>query len=95
MTPLPFDANMPQPSRFVALGGGTYPYELGELSIRLRDRSRRTMDVRVVAQFTRDGGALTIPMVLGLRGGAIDGRVLRSAPDPGAGFGQDWFLEDP
>jgi hypothetical protein len=34
-------------------------------------------------------------MVLGLRGRAIDGRVLRGAPDPAAPFGQDWFLEDP
>jgi hypothetical protein len=74
---------------------GDTPYGLGELTIRLTDLDHRTMDVRLVAQLTRDNGALTVPMALGLRGGAIDGRVLRSAPDPGAPFGQDWFLEDP
>jgi hypothetical protein len=93
--PLPFDPAMPLAHRFVSLGGGSFPYELGELTIRLTDRDQRTMDVRIVAQFTRDNGALTVPMILGLRGGAIDGRILRSAPDPGAPFGQDWFLEDP
>lgn len=95
VTSLPFTLSMPHHRRSVTVGGGRYPYELGELTIRLHDLRRRTMDVRIVAQLTRDGGALTIPMVLGLRGGAIDGRVLRSAPDPAANFGQDWFLEDP
>lgn len=94
VTPLPFDSAMTAP-RFLSLGGGNFPYDLGELTIQLFDHDRRAMDVRIVAQFTRDGGALTIPMVIGLRGGAIDGRVLRGAPDPSANFGQDWFLEDP
>ena len=52
------------------------------------------MDVRVVAQLTRDNGALTIPMTLGLRGGVIDGRRLRADPDPIVPFGQSWWLED-
>jgi hypothetical protein len=95
VTPLPFDPAMPSVHRFVSLGSGNYPYELGELTVRLWDQNQRTMDVRIVAQFTRDNGALTIPMVLGLRGGALDGRILRSVPDPTAPFGQDWFLEDP
>ncbi len=95
VTPLPFDPAMPAYHRFVSLGGGNYPYELGELTVRLWDQSRRTMDLRVVAQFTRDNGTLTLPMVLGLRGGALDGRILRGVPDPAAPFGQDWSLEDP
>ena len=36
-----------------------------------------------------------MPMTIGLRGGAIDGRVIRSELDPGASFGQAWWLEDP
>lgn len=95
VTRLPFDPVMPQVHRFVSVGNGNYPYELGELTIRLTDHRQRTLDVRIVAQLTRDGGALTIPMTLGLRGGAIDGRILRSEPDPAAPFGQSWWLEDP
>lgn len=95
IAPLPFAPAMPQSRRSVTVGGGRYPYDLGELAIRLRDSAGRTLDVRIVAQLTRDGGALTIPMTLGLRGGAIDGRVLRSDPDPAASFGQAWWLEDP
>ena len=52
------------------------------------------MSLRIVAQLTRDGGALTIPMTLGLRGGVTDGHVLRAEPDPAAPFGHSWFLED-
>ena len=95
VTPLPFDPAMPRAERFVSVGNGNYPYELGELTVRLWDQERRAMDVCIVAQLTRDGGALTIPMTLGLRGGAIDGRILRSEPDPAAPFGQAWWLEDP
>jgi hypothetical protein len=95
VTRLPFDPAMPQYRRVLAFGGGIYPYELGELTVRLRDLDQRTMDVRIVAQLTRDGGALTTPIVLGLRGGVIDGRILRGEPDPAAPFGQGWFLEDP
>lgn len=95
VTPLPFDPAMPLQRRSVTVGGGRFPYDLGELMIQLRDLDRRTMDVRIVAQLTRDGGTLTIPMTLGLRGGAIDGRRLRAEPDPAASFGQSWWLEDP
>lgn len=95
VTPLPFDPLMPQVHRFVSVGNGNYPYELGELAVQLIDYQRRTMDLRIVAQFTRDGGALAIPMTLGLRGGVIDGRIIRGEPDPAAPFGQAWWLEDP
>jgi hypothetical protein len=94
-TRLPFRPAMPLHHRFVSVGNGNYPYELGELPIRLWDQDQRTMDVRIIAKFTHDNGRLTLPMTLGLRGGAIDGRVLRSEPDPGASFGQAWWLEDP
>jgi hypothetical protein len=95
VAPLPFAPNMPQNRRSVTVSGGSHPYDLGELTVQLRDLAGRTMDVRIVAQLTRDGGVLTIPMTLGLRGGAIDGRILRSEPDPAASFGQAWWLEDP
>jgi hypothetical protein len=95
VTPLTFDPTMPRIHQHISVGNGNYPYELGELTVRLWDQNRRTMDVRLVAQLTRDNGALAIPMTLGLRGGAIDGRVLRSEPDPAASFGQAWWLEDP
>ena len=95
VTPLPFDPGMPRQRRFLTVGGGRFPYDLGELTVPLRDLDGRTMDLRIVAQLTQDGGALTIPMTLGLRGGAIDGRILRSEPDSAAAFGQAWWLEDP
>lgn len=53
------------------------------------------MDVTVIAQLTRDGGRLTIPMVLGLCGGVLDGRILRGEPDTTATYGQAWVLEEP
>lgn len=93
--PLPFDPAMPQSQRTVSLSGGTYPYELGELRLRLLDLVGGTMDVTVVAQLTRDSGKFTAPMILGLRGGALDGRILRSQPDTAAQYGQTWLLEDP
>lgn len=95
VTPLPFDPRMPQQRRFVTVGGGRYPYDLGELTLPLRDLNNLTMDIRIVAQLTRDSGTLTMPMTLGLRGGAIDGRIIRSEPDSTASFGQAWWLEDP
>ncbi len=95
VTPLPFDPTMPQSLRNIAFGGGIYPYELGELRFRLRDRVGGGMDVSVVAQLIHDKGKLTTPMVLGLRGGVLDGRILRSHPDPAAPFGEAWLLEDP
>jgi hypothetical protein len=95
VTSLPFDSAMPLHLRSTSFGGGRYPYELGELTIRLRDLDQNTLDLRIVAQLTRDGGALVAPMVLGLRGGVIDDRILHAEPDPTASFGQSWFLEDP
>jgi hypothetical protein len=95
MTPLPFDPAMPLSLRSTSFGGGNYPYDLGELTIRLLDQEQRTLDARIVAQLTRDGGAINLPMTLGLRGGVIDGRILRAEPDDTAPFAQSWFLEDP
>ncbi len=95
VTLLRFDPGMPARLRTIDLPGGTFPYELAEVPIRLEDLTGAVMDVTVVAQLTRDGGRLTIPMVLGLRGGVIDGRILRGEPDAIAPFGQAWILEDP
>jgi hypothetical protein len=95
VTMLPFDPAVPQSQRVVAFGGGRWPYDLAELTIRILDKDRRSLDATAVAQLTRDGGALTVPMVLGLRGGAIDTRILRAEPDSSAPFGQRWVLEDP
>lgn len=95
VTPLPFDPSMPQRHRSTSFGSSRYPYELGELAIRLRDLDRNAMDLRIVAQLTRDGGALTAPVVLGPRGGAIDGRVQHAESDSVAPFGQVWSLADP
>lgn len=95
VTPLPFDPAMPVLLRSVTIAGGVWPYELGEITLPLRDPSGGRLDVRVVAKFTRDGGALNIPLTLGLRGGVLDGRVLKAQPDPSAPFGQAWTLEDP
>lgn len=95
VTPLPFDPAMPASLRLVAIGGSAFTYDLGELPLRLRDLAGGIMDVRIVAQLTRDAGGLNAPMILGLRGGVIDGRVLKAEPDPSAPFGQAWVLEDP
>ena len=95
ITPLPFDPATPPGHRFITIAGGTYPFELGEIPARLEDPSRATMDVTLIAKFTRDGGRLTIPLTLGLRGGVLDGRVLRAEPDPAAPHGQAWSLADP
>ena len=95
VTPLPFDPTVPAADRRLTVAGGTYPYELGEITLPLRDRSGGHLDVRVVAMFTRDGVALNIPLTLGLRGGVLDGRVLKAEPDPSAPFGQAWVLQDP
>jgi hypothetical protein len=95
VTPLPFDPAMPQSLRTIAFAGGTYPYDLGELQLRLRDLAGGVMNVTVVAQLLHDKGKLTTPMVLGLRSGVLDGRILRSSPDPAAPFGETWILEDP
>lgn len=95
VTPLPFDAAMPARLRTIDLPGGRFSYELAEVPIRVQDRAGAVLDLTAVAQITRDGGRLTIPMVLGLRGGVIDGRILHGEPDAAAPFGQSWMLEDP
>jgi hypothetical protein len=95
VTPLPFDTAMLQRLRDITLPGGTFPYQLAEVTIQLQDLSGNALNVTLVAQLTRDGGRLTIPMVLGLRGGALDGRILRAEPDAAAPFGQAWMLEEP
>ncbi|HEV3384742.1 MAG TPA: hypothetical protein VG097_07995 [Gemmata sp.] len=53
------------------------------------------MNVTIITKLTQDGGRLTIPPVLGLRGGFLDGRRLLAEPDPSAVFGQKWTLEEP
>jgi hypothetical protein len=95
VTPLPFEPATPPQLRTITIAGGSYPFDLGEITLRLEDRAGGKLDVRLVAKFTRDGGALAIPLTLGLRGGVLDGRTLRAAPDPAAPFGQAWVLEDP
>jgi hypothetical protein len=95
VTPLPFHPAMSHLHRFVSVGKGNYPYQLAEVPIRLWDQNQRTMDMRIVAQLTQDGGSLRMPMTLGLRGGVIDGRIIRSEPDSTVAFGQAWWLEDP
>ena len=81
--------------RRVTVGGGSYSFDLAELDLRLRDLDSRTIDLSITTKLTRDGGALQIPMLLGLRGGALDGRVLHSEPAPAAPSGQAWALDDP
>jgi hypothetical protein len=95
VTPLPFAPGTPIQLRTLTIAGGAYPFDLGELTLPLEDKAGGRLAVRVVAKFTRDGGALTVPLTLGLRGGVLDGRVLRAEPDPAAAFGQAWGLEDP
>ncbi|MBX9578764.1 MAG: hypothetical protein K2X87_00505 [Gemmataceae bacterium] len=95
MTPLPFAPATPAAHRTLAIGGGTYPFDLGEMALHLADLSGGRLDVRVVAKFTRDGGRLALPLVLGLRGGLLDGRRLLAEPDPAAPFGQGWAVDGP
>ena len=95
ITPLPFDPAMPPARRTVTVAGGTYPYDLARVPIRLQDKEGETLDLDVVAQLVRDGGFLQLPLIIGLRGGVIDGRTLSAKPDPAAPFGQAWALEEP
>lgn len=95
VTPLAFDSRMPTQFCSLTIAGGTFPYTLGELTIRLEDRQRTYMNVTIIAKFTQDGGKLSIPLTLGLRGGFLDGRKLLGEPDTIAPFGQKWVLEDP
>lgn len=95
VTPLPFDVRTPPLLRTVTIGGGSFPYELGELTIRLEDRDRNHLSITFIAKLAHDGGRLTTPLTLGLCGGVLDGRLLRAEPDPVAPFGQGWALADP
>ena len=80
--------------RRLTIGGGIFPYDLGEIAIRLRDRWGGSRDVSVVAQFVRDGGTLQLPLLLGLRGGLLEGRTLKAEPDSNSPYGQSWILEE-
>ncbi len=92
---LPFARGTPAHHRTLTVAGGTFPFDLGEMTLDLRDRAGGQLAVRTVAKFTRDGGRLAIPLILGLRGGLFDGRRLVAEPDPAAPFGQGWAVEGP
>jgi hypothetical protein len=92
---LPFHPSFPAHHRILTIAGGTFPYELGELTIPLRDQSGGALDVTAVAKLTHDRGSLNIPLMLGLRGGVLDGRRFHADPDPTATHGQLWALTDP
>ena len=94
MTPLAFPTGTPPGETRLVVAGGMYSYTLGEIVLRLEDSRRQRLDVAVVAELTRDGGALRIRLTIGLRGGVIDGRTLTAVPDPLAPFGQAWALEE-
>jgi hypothetical protein len=49
----------------------------------------------VVAKFTQDGGALNIPLMLGLRGGFLEGGTLSVGPNASTPHGQSWVLANP
>lgn len=61
VTPLPFDPATPLHRRVLTVAGGRYPFDLGEITLRLQDRSGGRLDATVVAMFTRDGGTLNVP----------------------------------
>jgi hypothetical protein len=95
VTPLAFDPSTSALQRRLTVGGGTFPFELGEATLRLEDQRQRYMMVTAVVQLLLDGGSFPLPMTIGLRGGVIDGRTLTAQPDPVAPFGQGWHLEEP
>ncbi len=95
VTPLLFHPSFPAHLRVLTIAGGTFPYELGELVIPLRDQSGGAINVTVVAKLTRDGGSLNLPLSLGLRGGFLEGRHFHADPDATASHGQTWTLQDP
>jgi hypothetical protein len=95
VTRLPFHSSGPAGLRTLTIAGVTVPYELGELSVRLRDKDGHTLDLRLIAKFTRDGGRLPVPLTLGLRGGLLEGRHLLAKPAPAVPFGQAWELRQP
>ena len=95
ITWLPFHSSFPVGLQVLVIAGGSVPYELGELSARLRDKRGNVIDIRFVAKFTRDGGTLNIPLTLGLRGGFPEGRTLSATPDATEPFGAIWTLANP
>ena len=95
VTRLPFHPSVPAGLRTLIIAGVSVPYELGELSVRLRDKDGHVLDLQLIAKFTQDGGRLPIPLTLGLRGGLLEGRKLLAEPDPAVPFGQAWNLHDP
>lgn len=95
VTPLPFDARTLLALRVVTIGGGTFPYTLGELTLRLENQGGNVLPATVVAKLTQDGGRLSIPLTLGLRGGFLEGRTLHTEADTAAAFGQKWDVVSP
>lgn len=95
VTRLPFHPSVPPGLRVLVVAGISVSYELAELGMRLRDRDGQFLDIRLVAKFTQDGGRLPDTIVLGLRGGFLEGRTLRANPDPAVPHGQAWLLEQP
>lgn len=94
VTPLAFDPSMPPGYRSVTIGGGTFPYSLGEISLRLQDLQGTIMDVKLIAKLTIDGGRYPLPLTLGLRGGFFEGRWFIAEPDTNFTHGQKWTLAD-
>jgi hypothetical protein len=94
ITPLPFDPQTPPALRTLTFGGVTFPYTLGQLSFDLQDFDLTTLNVTLTAKLAQDGGRLALPLVLGLRGGFLDGRKVHAEPDPSAAFGQAWNVEN-
>jgi hypothetical protein len=92
VTPLPFDARTPPALRVTTIGGGTFPYTLGEFTTELQDFDHAALQVTTIAKLIQDGGRLAVPLTLGLRGGFLDGRKVRAEPEPSAAFGQEWFV---
>ncbi|WP_439622922.1 hypothetical protein [Gemmata sp.] len=95
VTPLPFDPLTPPHLRNITIAGGTFPYDLGELTLRLEDKNGSALAATVVAKLLRDGGRMPVPLTLGLRGGFFEGRTVHAEPDPAAAFGERWTIEGP
>ena len=95
VTPLPFDPLTPPHLRSITIAGGTFPYDLGELTLRLEDKNGTALAATVVAKLLRDGGRMPVPLTLGLRGGFFEGRTVHAEPDTAAAFGERWTIEGP